>query len=252
MAKWTPADGGRGFEFTEILQPLEPFRDRITVVSDLAHAAWRRRRRGRRRRRTTRASAAVFLSGAHPGRGHAGASSASTVDQVAAQQIGQDTPLPSLELTIEEVEPELRRRGFSCAYRNTHLVADRRRRRCRWRTTRRSCSSGCSATAAPTRERAARRAAVAQPARLGARRRCRRCEKRSAGRATARGSTRVPRRRARDRAPHPEGRTAAVAPISTLPDAPAGVPDDVRRAHQADVRPAGAGLPGRTSRASRR
>ena len=41
-----------------------------------------------------------------------------TVDQIAAQHIGQDTPLPSLELTIEE--PSLNcGDGLSCAYRNT-------------------------------------------------------------------------------------------------------------------------------------
>ena len=37
MGKWTPATEGRGFEFSEILKPLEPFRERLNVVSDLAH-----------------------------------------------------------------------------------------------------------------------------------------------------------------------------------------------------------------------
>src|SRR6185295_9632287 len=37
MDKWTPAADGAGFAFTEILKPLEPFRDRVTVVSGLAH-----------------------------------------------------------------------------------------------------------------------------------------------------------------------------------------------------------------------
>ena len=38
MDKWTPAATGKGFEFTETLSPLEKFRDRITIVSNLAHA----------------------------------------------------------------------------------------------------------------------------------------------------------------------------------------------------------------------
>ncbi len=38
MDMWTPATEGRGFEFSEILKPLEPFRSRINVISDLAHA----------------------------------------------------------------------------------------------------------------------------------------------------------------------------------------------------------------------
>ena len=37
MDKWTPATEGSGFAFTEILKPLEPFRDRINIVSGLAH-----------------------------------------------------------------------------------------------------------------------------------------------------------------------------------------------------------------------
>ena len=37
MDKWTPAGEGPGFELSEILQPLKPFRDRLNVVSDLSH-----------------------------------------------------------------------------------------------------------------------------------------------------------------------------------------------------------------------
>jgi len=37
MDKWTPAQEGKGFAFTEILQPLEKYRDRLVVVSNLAH-----------------------------------------------------------------------------------------------------------------------------------------------------------------------------------------------------------------------
>src|SRR5437016_6813890 len=39
MDKWTPSAEGKGFGFTEILNPLEKFRDRLTVVSNLAHPA---------------------------------------------------------------------------------------------------------------------------------------------------------------------------------------------------------------------
>ena len=37
MDKFTPAKEGSGFEFTEILQPLEKYRDHLVVVSNLAH-----------------------------------------------------------------------------------------------------------------------------------------------------------------------------------------------------------------------
>ena len=35
MQNWTPAAAGTGFELTPILQPLAPFRDRLTVLSGL-------------------------------------------------------------------------------------------------------------------------------------------------------------------------------------------------------------------------
>ena len=46
MDKWTPATEGTGFELSEILQPLKPFRDRINIISDLSHPAGVRRRFG--------------------------------------------------------------------------------------------------------------------------------------------------------------------------------------------------------------
>ena len=118
MDKWTPAAEGAGFEYTEILKPLEQFRDHINVVSGLAHpyvagAGGADVSAGANHTR----AAAVFLTGAVPERGaqaHLGVS----VDQVAAKHIGQDTPLPSLELSIEEAVLACEA-SFSCAYRNS-------------------------------------------------------------------------------------------------------------------------------------
>jgi hypothetical protein len=118
MDKWTPASEGVGFSFTEILKPLEPFRDHVNVVSGLAHpfvagAGGADVSAGANHTR----AAAVFLTGAIPERGaraHLGAS----VDQLVAQHIGQDTPLPSLELSIEEAVLACEA-AFSCAYRNS-------------------------------------------------------------------------------------------------------------------------------------
>jgi hypothetical protein len=59
----------------------------------------------------------VFLSGAHPVKGDR-AFVGPTVDQLAAAGIGQDTPLPSVELSIEELGLSCDA-GFTCAYRNT-------------------------------------------------------------------------------------------------------------------------------------
>jgi hypothetical protein len=42
-----------------------------------------------------------------------------TIDQLAAQHVGQDTPLPSIELSMEPVNLTCGDAGFTCAYRNT-------------------------------------------------------------------------------------------------------------------------------------
>jgi hypothetical protein len=114
MDKWTPAQEGVGFEFSESLKPLEKYRNRVNVVTNLAHplAGGVGSDAGADHAR----SAAVFLSGAHPEKGavHAGV----TIDQVLAEHIGQETPLPSIELAIEEVGLNCGS-GYGCAYFNT-------------------------------------------------------------------------------------------------------------------------------------
>jgi hypothetical protein len=114
MARWTPTKEGTGFEFPEIISPLEKLRNRVNIISNLAHpmASGVGSDAGADHAR----SAAVYLSGAHPEKSsiHVGM----TVDQVAAQSIGQDTPLPSLELAIEDVGLNCGS-GYGCAYVNT-------------------------------------------------------------------------------------------------------------------------------------
>ena len=114
MDKWTPAAEGAGFEFTEILTPLDRFRDQICLVSNLGHApaAGVGSDAGADHAR----SAAVYLSGAHPEKDSIKVGT--TIDQIAAQHIGQDTPLPSIELSIEEVAISCGS-GYACAYSNT-------------------------------------------------------------------------------------------------------------------------------------
>jgi hypothetical protein len=113
MDKWTPATEG-AFELTETLKPLAKVRDQVTVISNLAHplASGVGSDAGADHAR----SAAVFLSGAHPEKGsvHAGV----TMDQLLAEKIGQDTPLPSVELSIEDVAVNCGV-GYGCSYFNT-------------------------------------------------------------------------------------------------------------------------------------
>src|SRR5918994_1360608 len=92
MSKWTPATEGAGFEFTPILKPLEPFRDRLNVVTGLGHKA----------ADTTAVhslSPTTWLSGVRPKATQGvDAFAGITADQIAAQAIGQDTVLPSMEI----------------------------------------------------------------------------------------------------------------------------------------------------------
>jgi hypothetical protein len=113
MNKWTPTTEGTGFEFSEILQPLKPFQDRINVISDLRHAL----AYGSGATANHNRSAASFLSGAFAKVG-AQAQLGITLDQAAAQKIGQDTPLPSIELMIEGTSLNCGD-GLSCSYRDT-------------------------------------------------------------------------------------------------------------------------------------
>jgi hypothetical protein len=110
--KWKPAKEGAGFEFTEVLKPLEPFRDQLTVISDLSHpAAYGSGSATANHQR----SSAVFLSGA-PAQFSGPAYLGVTMDQVAARKIGQDTPIPSLEMAIQDGSVAA---GGTSAYSNT-------------------------------------------------------------------------------------------------------------------------------------
>ena len=101
---WMPKKEGADFDFTMILKPLEPFRDYLTVVTqtDLRAAeAWSAAEEGADHFR----SSAVFLTAAHPKQTEASDVYAGTsIDQIYAQRFGQDTPLPSLQLGIENVD----------------------------------------------------------------------------------------------------------------------------------------------------
>ena len=113
--KWTPATTGAGFEFTPILKPLEPFRDYVNVVSGLGHKA----------ADTTAVhslSPTTWLSGVRPKATQGvDAFAGVTADQIAAQAIGQDNPLPSMELATEDHSGLIGScdRDYGCIYMNT-------------------------------------------------------------------------------------------------------------------------------------
>ncbi len=118
MERWTPTTEGKGFEFSPILKPLETWREHVNVISGLTHAATgpvNGEDAGGAENHNR--AIAVFLTGAHPVKGDR-AFVGPSVDQLAARAIGQDTPLPSIELSIESAGLNCGS-GFNCAYNNT-------------------------------------------------------------------------------------------------------------------------------------
>jgi hypothetical protein len=96
MDKWSPAQTGSDYQMSPILTPLEPFRQHLTIVSGL------RNKPGE----TPEPHAYIestWLSCVKPwDHGVAGPEAGITADQMAARHIGQDTRLPSLELTTSQ------------------------------------------------------------------------------------------------------------------------------------------------------
>ena len=109
---WIPPTTGTGFEFSTILKPLEPFRDAVTVVSNL----------DRPLQGTHAVSSGTWLTGTAPKRTEAEDFIAGTsLDQIIAGTIGSDTVFPSLEIGTEDLTGYVGACdvGYSCAYMNT-------------------------------------------------------------------------------------------------------------------------------------
>ena len=97
QSQWTPAAEGAAFEFTPILQPLAPFRNRLLVLSGLANReadAKPGEGVGDHAR-----GGATWLSGVHPKKTEGAAEGGVSMDQVAAKEFGRETQLASLELS---------------------------------------------------------------------------------------------------------------------------------------------------------
>ena len=118
MDRWTPAVEGKGFEFPVTMKALEPFRDRLIVMSGLSQVNARALGDGPGDHAR---GGAVFLTGVHPNKTEGvGIRCGISADQVAAKDLGKHTQLASLELGTES--PSLAGgcdSGYSCAYTNT-------------------------------------------------------------------------------------------------------------------------------------
>ncbi len=116
LDKWVPKTAGANYEITPILEPLAKLRENFLILSNL------RENSGKQAGSGHASSSATWLSGGQI-KDTAGEDvfAATTIDQMIANKIGQDTPIPSLELGIEDVSNMI---GLcdgtsSCAYLNT-------------------------------------------------------------------------------------------------------------------------------------
>ena len=118
MKDWTPTETGSGFVLPSTLTPIESFRDQTLVVSGLAHRNGEALGDGPGDHARAGAS---WLTGAHPKKTRgADIRNGWSIDQVLAEAIGQTTPLPSLEIGLEDVRMVGGcDSGYSCAYSNT-------------------------------------------------------------------------------------------------------------------------------------
>jgi hypothetical protein len=115
---WAPAAVGRDFDLGPTsLRSLEPFRDYLTIVSntDVANAdSYEAREIGGDHFR----SSAVFLTQSHPKQTQgADVEAGTSLDQLYAQRFGQDTPIPSMQMCVENVDQAGGcSYGYSCTY----------------------------------------------------------------------------------------------------------------------------------------
>ena len=116
MPYWTPKGVGRDFELSEILQPLEPFKDQLIAFTGL-EASWNYNHPG---------ASTCFLTGmTHKAQGEPDALNntdllaATTVDQILARELGKETQRASLELSLDGPPTAGTCAILNCAYTNS-------------------------------------------------------------------------------------------------------------------------------------
>jgi len=117
---WSPDKTGSDFDFTLSLSPIEKYRDYLTIISDTdlrPATAYTLREEGADHFR----GSATFLTASHVKMTEGSDIYAGTsLDQYYAQQFGQDTPLPSIQYCIENVDASgACDYGYACVYADT-------------------------------------------------------------------------------------------------------------------------------------
>lgn len=93
MDRWTPSGSGENFKLSPIMSPLEKYKQYVTSFSNLENKA--------SAGSVHTINPATWLSSVRPDSSAAGASMTTTLDQIMANHIGQETTLPSLEVAAE-------------------------------------------------------------------------------------------------------------------------------------------------------
>jgi hypothetical protein len=116
MDRWTPSGAGAEFKLSPILTSLEPHKQYVTSFGNLQNNAMVGG--------VHSLAPATWLSGMRPDKGSRGASMSTTLDQVVAKQIGQNTTLPSLEVAAETTQQAAACSGSACFYNTTLSFRD--------------------------------------------------------------------------------------------------------------------------------
>jgi hypothetical protein len=116
MDRWTPGGAGAEFTLSPILASLEPHKKYVTSFGNLQNNAMVGG--------VHSLAPATWLSGTRPDKGSRGASMSTTLDQVVAKHIGQNTTLPSLEVAAETTQQAAACSGSACFYNTTLSFRD--------------------------------------------------------------------------------------------------------------------------------
>lgn len=117
MNGWEPDEAGSNFKLKHILEPLEPYRNYLSILSNIDNDPGR----------SSSVHAIVpgtWLSCVRPAKSVT-PNGAITVDQIAGRHIGQETPFPTLEVAVERGWADGSCDGaYGCAFGNTLSFAD--------------------------------------------------------------------------------------------------------------------------------
>jgi hypothetical protein len=116
LDRWTPKGAGAGFTLSPILKSLEPHQRYVTSFGNLKNDAMVGG--------VHSLAPATWLCGVRPDKKSASASMSTTLDQIVARHIGQDTTLPSLEVASETTQQAAACSGSACFYNTTLSFRD--------------------------------------------------------------------------------------------------------------------------------